>query len=200
MIIPSWPKHQQWEKRSKIKAGIDEILKLLPDEVKTELIRIGYTYPIDTVSIPTAYVRNYSDSDSDIDIDSDLDKDSDTSLPFPALVEELRKTWNEEGLPKYPLTPVNMQPDVLQSIARTLGGFENKADTLRRAIKNYAGIRASPDHDPFPKDYGFPGFLTKGIIAYVDEAGPWERFKRVTPQDKDEAYKKQVLDRVLGRA
>ena len=97
LILPSWPKHQKWEKSKKIKAGIESILLDLNSEIIQELIDLGYKYPIgtllnpmDTVSegkpsfkgdsdtqyIPYTYPSNYIDSDSDID--SDIDKDSDS--------------------------------------------------------------------------------------------------------------------------
>jgi hypothetical protein len=73
MILPTWPKHQQWEKRSKIKDGIVAILKTLSPEILGYMVNIGYKYPIDTLSIPYTYPSNYSDLDSDSDIDSDID-------------------------------------------------------------------------------------------------------------------------------
>ena len=33
IILPNWPKHQQWEKRLKIKAGIESVLKTLSNEM-----------------------------------------------------------------------------------------------------------------------------------------------------------------------
>ena len=82
IIIPKWPKHQKWETHSKIKVGIEAILKNLPSELLAFVKTIGYTYPIDTLSIgydsqffsesDQKYPSNYSDSDSDIDSDSDM--------------------------------------------------------------------------------------------------------------------------------
>ena len=72
IILPTWPKHQKYESRSKIKTGIDAVLKDLPEEILKYMVSIGYAYPIDTVSIPYTYLPNYSDSDSDIDIDTDI--------------------------------------------------------------------------------------------------------------------------------
>ena len=74
MILPSWPQHQKAEERSKIKLGIDAILKVLPIEIVNYMVSIGYRYHIEGY----AYPSNYSDidSDSDSDIDSDIDSDS----------------------------------------------------------------------------------------------------------------------------
>jgi hypothetical protein len=80
--LPSWPKHQKWEKSDKIKTGIEACLKELPKEVKDRLKEIGYQYPMDTGYIPPAYSSSYSDSDSDLDIDSDKEL---PSLPTEAL-------------------------------------------------------------------------------------------------------------------
>ncbi len=74
MILPSWPQHQRPEERSKIKQGIDAILRKLPDKIKELLVEIGYRYRIEGYPYPS----NYSDSDSDSDTDSDTDTDSDS--------------------------------------------------------------------------------------------------------------------------
>jgi hypothetical protein len=73
MILPTWPKHQKWRQRSKIKAGIVSILENLHPELLGNLKKIGYTYPIDTISIPYVYDSNYSDTDTDLNSDTDTD-------------------------------------------------------------------------------------------------------------------------------
>ncbi len=80
MILPTWPKHQQWEKRSKIREGIVLLLKSLPPDLLGYMVKIGYKYPIDTLGIPYTYPSNYSDLDSDLDSDSDSDLDSTRSV------------------------------------------------------------------------------------------------------------------------
>ncbi len=68
LVIPSWPKHQKWEVRSKIKSGIENILLALPHEIFTALEGIGYRYPMHTLSYPMdtfGYPSNYSDPDSE---------------------------------------------------------------------------------------------------------------------------------------
>jgi hypothetical protein len=69
VILPTWPKHQKWESRSKIKAGIEAELRKLPEEVKFFMSRVGYTYPIEGY----VYGSNYSDSELDTDTDSKND-------------------------------------------------------------------------------------------------------------------------------
>jgi hypothetical protein len=76
IIIPSWPKHQKWKSNIKIKAGIETILKSLPSELISFLKNIGYTYPIDTLSISNIYPSNYNDGDSNTDSDINSDCDS----------------------------------------------------------------------------------------------------------------------------
>ena len=72
VALPSWPKHQKWDKSTKVKEGIDRILKELEPEIIMFLSQIGYRYPIDTLSIPYAYPPNYSYSYLDFNSDSDL--------------------------------------------------------------------------------------------------------------------------------
>ena len=99
MIIPTWPKHQRWQQRSKIEAGIVLILKELPQKVLIYLKKIGYAYPIDSLSIPYVYPSNYSDTDINLDTDTDrdpfddpVDKNVDNSNKpdQPAAADEIR--------------------------------------------------------------------------------------------------------------
>lgn len=73
IIIPTWPKHQQFEKRTKIREGIEKILSGLSQELLHKLKDIGYSYPIDTILIGYTYPPNYSDSDRDTDTEGDTD-------------------------------------------------------------------------------------------------------------------------------
>jgi hypothetical protein len=101
MILPSWPQHQRPEERSKIKQGIDAILRKLPDKIKDLLVQIGYRYHIEGYPYPS----NYSDSDTDTDSDTDSDSDSDqhtgarkiASFPQPAGPSTMRAA----GLDQY---------------------------------------------------------------------------------------------------
>jgi len=108
IILPTWPKHQKYESRSKIKTGIDAVIKDLPEEILKYMVSIGYAYPIDTVSIPYTYLPNYSDSDSDSDSDLDKDKDSDKDCP-PAIktTAELNKPKNNQKFIKPTLEEVS---------------------------------------------------------------------------------------------
>lgn len=105
IILVNWPKHQKVTERSKIREGIDIILKALPDEVWNYLNTVEYQYeflpeidrkiyPLDTPCIPLAYGSNYIDSD--IDIDSDIEiktscpKSDDSDAPPNVLEEEIK--------------------------------------------------------------------------------------------------------------
>jgi hypothetical protein len=70
MVLPTWPKHQNWEKRPKINAGIKLCLEKLDPPLLSFLVKIRYRYPMDTlsisydkVSISYTYPTNYSDLD-----------------------------------------------------------------------------------------------------------------------------------------
>lgn len=74
IILCSWPKHQKWESRSKIKDGIEKILSSFDLKLLEYLKSISYTYPIDNLYISNAYVPNYKDLD--INKDLDIDKEN----------------------------------------------------------------------------------------------------------------------------
>ena len=103
IVLPNWPKHQKWQVRKKIEAGIRICLEKLNPDLILFLKKIGYKYPIDTlsvgdnsVSIEHEYPRNYSESDSDIDIDPefDIDTNSDTAQKLSAHFLHL---WQHNG-------------------------------------------------------------------------------------------------------
>ena len=83
MILPSWPRHQQYESRSKIRTGIEAVLKKLDGKLIDYLKKVGYEYPMDSISIPYTYPSNYSDSDSDSDLDTDRDSREGAVAPPP---------------------------------------------------------------------------------------------------------------------
>ncbi len=82
IAIPSWPKHQKWEKNTKVETGIILILKELEPELLGFLIQIEYRYPIDRLCIPYTYPSNNSDLHSDLHLHlhSDL-KNTCSELP-----------------------------------------------------------------------------------------------------------------------
>ena len=46
IVLPSWPKHQNWESKENIKAGIEKILDSLSDGELAFVSRIGYKFPL----------------------------------------------------------------------------------------------------------------------------------------------------------
>jgi len=78
VILPSWPKHQKWQDRSKIREGIDKILIALPYDIFMALSGMGYVYPMDKLSIPYPYPSNYLDPDPDSDSEKISNRDTDT--------------------------------------------------------------------------------------------------------------------------
>jgi hypothetical protein len=196
LIIPSWPKHQKWKQRDKIRKGIDACLSETPKSIISLLSGIGYTYPIDTLSYPIdtlRYPSNYSDLDSDLDTDTDTDtEESPFSLKDelnPNLknasirIEHHRGTWNASGVKPPKQSLVLNCSDLLPSISAY------SKDQIDSAIRNYSKICADQNYKPFPKDYGFEGFIRSGVEYYVDEAGPFDRCIKKTqgqPQQTEE--------------
>lgn len=92
IILPSWPLHQKWESKSKIKDGIIAVLSQLDKETLYFITESGYKFDMklvfDMVSIPYPYDRNYSEFEFDSDRDIDLP-------PNP-------QTGNDEGFPQPP--------------------------------------------------------------------------------------------------
>jgi len=93
IVLPKWPKHQKWQTKKKIEIGITAILSGLPPDLLGFLKNIGYTYPIDNLSVPYPYQPNYSDSDLDLDLDLDLDSDLDSDLDN---IKNLQESENQE--------------------------------------------------------------------------------------------------------
>lgn len=120
VVIPSWPKHQKWEKSSKVNEGIIRILKELDVEILKYLVQVGYRYPIDTLSIPNVYPPNYSYSDLDLDLDSDLDlkkssESDDSQSPTMEQASELAhllQHLHQKQDPKYSGKPNSWKHDI----------------------------------------------------------------------------------------
>ena len=81
IVLPSWPRHQNWEKSEKIKEGIISILKGLDKEMIENLIILRYDFDLkvisDTLSIPYIYPSSYLDLDLDLHSNKDRDRDID---------------------------------------------------------------------------------------------------------------------------
>lgn len=46
VVLPSWPKHQNWENKDNIKAGIVKVINSLNDKELVFISRVGYKFPI----------------------------------------------------------------------------------------------------------------------------------------------------------
>jgi len=163
IILPSWPKHQKWQTKKKIETGIVTILKGLPPETLGFLKKIGYTYPVDSLSIPYTYQPNYSDLDSDIDIDTNTDINSDSSKdetsskkdkekPIALLsrepkndMERVNKKWLENYIKLFESQPINPRWDIsapLVSSALKQVGVEKILQALDTAMNDEFCINA----------------------------------------------------------
>jgi len=87
VVLPNWPKHQKWESRKKIDAGIRSCLEKLNPDLLIFLRKIGYRYPMDSLSKPISnlyigntYPTNYSNTDLDPDLDIDTNSENSESL------------------------------------------------------------------------------------------------------------------------
>ena len=139
IVLPSWPKHQKWEKSPKIKAGIDLILNNLPVDIKKYTLSIGYQYPL-----------NYSDLDLDKDIDSDKDINTlavVSESPIKDIMKETWSYWNSKiNLPNDPFMPISLRdPRAIREVIQGHGIDKIKQciDKLDRIYKSHEGPKPS---------------------------------------------------------
>ncbi len=187
LILPSWPKHQKWESRAKIKSGIETILKELSPEILGYMVSIGYTYPIDTisipyhnyeekqnqsekdleqktdkVSIPYAYHQNYSDLDSDLDSDYNLKKINKKEISSPLSKKQNSKNAFSE-ISEYWNEKVPQQKTPFTELNMSLSHDlielldSTNLDTIKTSIDHYS---EAYDFNDFPVK-GFTNFMTK---------------------------------------
>lgn len=105
VIIPTWPRHQSWQTKDKIKSGIDAVLNSLPDNILEEMARAQYDYIHDRLSIDYHSNRdepNYSNSNSNSDTDyimGDSDKPNQQKRKkfIPPTLDEVRAYFAEKG-------------------------------------------------------------------------------------------------------
>jgi len=101
IVLPSFPKHQKVDERSKIKQGIISQLKKLNNRLLRFLIKVNYQFDlretgvnIDTVLIGYQYGSDYSDIDLDMKTDTDSDLNTDTDLNSDSDTESKRSGEN----------------------------------------------------------------------------------------------------------
>ncbi len=101
IIIPSWPRHQSWENKKTIQAGIEKALHELPQKVLYDIVRyrIDYQYPISTLLTKKGYKPNYMDFNidlnSDINIYLDTDSEKIETDKEPAMMDDVKKKAEE---------------------------------------------------------------------------------------------------------
>lgn len=141
IILPNWPKHQKVTERSKIKDGIDAILKNVPDAVWSFICGIDYKYeflseigreiyPIDTPCIPLTRNSNYSESDIESDIESNKDILSGKPDDESGIESELLDDEPKAKRGSIPYT------DIIDYLNQTCGtGFKHTAESNKRHIR-----------------------------------------------------------------
>jgi len=200
VLIPKWPKHQKWETHGKIKAGIEAIIKALPNEILCFAKKIGYTYPIDSLCIPyltqaqdendKILSSNYSDTDPDTDTNFDPNKNSDHknfSLSgelnpsfgdFSQRLEKLRSTYNDLKIgPPFKKTALNLNPTESSDLMKIMDVYDDAV--FVNAMENYKKVKESAEYDPGMCVYhGFVSFMVRGTEKFCNEANPFELFRK----------------------
>lgn len=197
IILVNWPKHQKAGARSKIRDGIDAVLKALPDEVWSYLCTVDYQYdflkeidreiyPIDTLSIPYGYTSNYIDFESDIDIDIDLNtscpNSGESDAPPNVLEEEIKIAEQMAQIIKE-FTPTAKVPT----------SFVKWAEVIDRTIRIDGRtpeqvlwlFRWSQNHDFWNRNIRSPDKLRKHWDSLVLEAKAEQKPKKQTNQLSD---------------
>lgn len=194
MILPSWPKHQKWDIKATIKAGIDSALVNVPKHILNEARLLKYTYPIDSLLVGYQYSPSYSDLHSDIDTDSDIDTEA-SATPSPVfskaealnpnkktgeqLFQQFKTEWNHNCKPKCDIIDtLHMARDEQNDWFAVKDRIDDPFK-ICKAMQNYGGILSSSEYDiDGHKGYSMLSFLVKGVQWYTDDAKPFERCKK----------------------
>lgn len=190
VILPSWPKHQKAEQRAKVKAGIEAILRELPPEIIKYLKKIGYRYPIDTLSIPYTYDSNYLDSDSDSDSEFEPDTDTDLTRAPSAAAEPQQEPDDFYFLVKRRFE--EKQPLRVSKNGEKKPGFDNygKEGKAIHGLIEKARAR-SPDS---------PGEFLEAMIQIFEALRRTDKFYKGHPFLPSALNSSGIWDRVLSEA
>lgn len=110
---------------------------------------------------------------------------TESSKDATARIDRLRTAWNYMGLPECRYTIANFRDYERADCIRAVTFYTD--DEIEAAIKNYAGILKSVDHEVFPYK-GFTTFMAKGVEQYIDKADPWTiKKRRATEQEQKKA-------------
>ena len=115
-------------------------------------------------------------------------------------IERHRELWNHlRAGPPCRLMAVTFAPDDQSSCLRTLTAYYD--DEIEQAIRNYAEIRASPEHWIESPYRSFAGFMARGVEKFISEADPWTEYKkRMSFREQDEADTAAAIAEVFGEA
>jgi uncharacterized protein YdaU (DUF1376 family) len=99
---------------------------------------------------------------------------------FTTRFELIKSIWNDRQLkPPMKKTIFDLMQDERTAIAGTFRNYSN--DEISIAMNNYALILASPEHCIENPYRGLVGFIRGGVEKFVQDADPWEAFKKQVP-------------------
>lgn len=102
-----------------------------------------------------------------------------------ARIDRLRTAWNYMGLPECRYTIANFRDYERADCIRAVTFYTD--EEIEAAIKNYAGILKSVDHEVYPYK-SFTTFMSKGVEQFIDKADPWTvKKRRATEQEQKKA-------------
>ncbi len=170
IILPSWPRHQKWQKRSKIKEGIVAILENLDPEILGFMKKIGYSYPIDTLSVPYTYGRNYSEFDSDTEFDSRTPSAQGAGSPDGSEETDEEDPFNEvadEAPPEVPEHVQSINDTLFSAYGRFMNGEE--IDLAKELVKKHYPGRVSKELRKVAKNREPPKAPLHYIHSYLKD-------------------------------
>jgi hypothetical protein len=117
---------------------------------------------------PPIGTRSYLDLDIDNDLDKDIDIDANRN--YSQEWENLKKYWNNKGLPEY-RTMIMHESNSGELLNLML---PYTYDEMVKAIDNYSQLL-----DKEKYQYGtFKGFMKNGVARFFDGAKPWDRYEK----------------------
>ena len=94
-------------------------------------------------------------------------------------IEAARSTWNNLAPaigPACRLLAITFKADDTSDCLRTMSAYSDSE--IAEALRNYAEIRQSTDHEIKSPYQSFVGFIRGGVEKFVTEADPWSAYKR----------------------
>lgn len=169
MILPSWPKHQRWEEKSKIKVGIDAILKKTPREIIAFLGTVKFCYDLtafggiayDSLSLGT----NYSDLDSNSDLDSDNTSKPPKKTSAPAVLDPLFHPIQDAFLSVGKFADYRKEAACIKAIIKKVRNLtpDSPESTTQRILETFHKLTRSQD-----RFYSSTPFLPSGLSPILE--------------------------------